>query len=46
MTTIHFLGEVPSGLTEEMFRHFRAMEFIDPQVNIMRIIGGSLKGRA
>jgi hypothetical protein len=28
MTTIHFLGEVPSGLTEEMFRHFRAVEFI------------------
>ncbi|HPH53768.1 MAG: DUF3822 family protein [Bacteroidales bacterium] len=28
MTTIHFRGEVPSGLTEEMFRHFRAVEFI------------------
>ena len=28
MTTIHLRGEIPSGLTEEMFRHFRAVEFI------------------
>ncbi|NLX41667.1 MAG: DUF3822 family protein [Bacteroidales bacterium] len=28
MTTIHFRGEIPSGLTEEMFRHFRSVEFV------------------
>jgi len=28
MTTIYFRGEVPPGLTEEMFRHFRSVEFI------------------
>ncbi len=28
MTTIYFRGEVPPGLTEEMFRHFRAVEFV------------------
>lgn len=28
MTTIYFLGEVPSGLTEEMFRHFHSVEFV------------------
>ncbi len=28
MTTIHFRGKVPSGLTEEMFRHFHSVEFV------------------
>ncbi len=27
MTTIYFRGDVPSGLTEEMFRHFHSVEF-------------------
>ncbi len=28
VTTIHFHGEIPSALTEEMFKHFRSVEFV------------------
>ena len=28
VTTLYFHGEIPAALTEEMFRHFRSVEFV------------------